>query len=74
MTRCDNGVWATTATEFVVLNNAARDALHEPWRVRSVFARCAFELQENDEVRVTLFGLRKLPYTHLAPSVRSLPL
>jgi hypothetical protein len=56
------------------LNNADRDALHEPWRVRSVFARCAFELQENDEVRVTLFGLRKLPYTHLAPSVRSLPL
>ena len=80
MTRCDNGVWATTqmfgmtATEFVVLNNADRDALHEPRRVRSVFARCAFELQENDEVRVTLFGLRKLPYTHLAPSVRSLPL
>ena len=42
MTRCDNGVWATTqmfgmtATEFVVLNNADRDALHEPWRVRSV--------------------------------------
>ena len=33
MTRCDNGVWATTgmtATEFVVLNNADRDALHEP--------------------------------------------
>ena len=41
-----------TATEFVVLNNADRDALHEPRRVRSVFARCAFELQENDEVRV----------------------
>ena len=63
MTRCDSGVWATTqmfgmtATEFVVLNNADRDALHEPWRVRSVFARCAFELQENDEVRVMLFGL-----------------
>ena len=63
-----------TATEFVVLNNADRDALHEPWRVRSVFARCAFELHENDEVCVTLFGLRKLFYTRLAPSVRSLPL
>ena len=36
--------------------------------LRSVFARCAFELQENDEGRVTLFGLRKLPYTYLAPA------
>ena len=70
---CAN-MFGMTATEFVVLNNADRDALHEPRRVRSVFARCAFELQENDEVRVTLFGLRNLPYTHLAPSVRSLPL
>ena len=73
MTICDNGVGATTmsgmtATEFVVLNNTDRDALREPWRVRPLFARCALELQENDEVRVTLFGLRKLPYTYRAPA------
>ena len=24
-----------TATEFVVMNNTDRDALHEPWRVRT---------------------------------------
>ena len=36
--------------------------------MRPLFARCALVLQENDEVRVTLFGLRKLPYTYLAPA------
>ena len=48
--------------------NTDRDALREPWRVRPLFARCALELQENDKVRVTLFGMGKLPYTYLAPA------
>ena len=42
-------------------NNTDRDALREPWPVRPF----ALELQENHEVRVTLFGLHKLPYTCL---------
>ena len=74
MTRCDNDnkmastMFGMTAAEFVVLNNTDRDALREPWRVRPLFARCALELQENDELRVTLFGLRKLPHSYLAPA------
>ena len=61
-------MFGMTAAEFVVLNNTDRDALREPWRVRPLFARCALELQENDELRVTLFGLRKLPHSYLAPA------
>ena len=61
-------MFGMTAAEFLVLNNTERDALREPWRVRPLFAKCALELQENDEVRVTLFGLRKLPYSYLAPA------
>ena len=36
--------------------------------MRPLFARCALELQENDKVGVTVFGLGKLPYTYLAPA------
>ena len=54
-------MFGMTATEFVLLNNTDRDALREPWRVRPLFARCALELQENEEVRVMLFGLGELP-------------
>ena len=61
-------MFGMTATEFVLLNNTDRDALREPWRVRPLFARCALELQENEEVRVMLFGLGELPYTYLAPA------
>ena len=61
-------MFGMTATEFVLLNNTDRDALREPWRVRPLFARCALELQENDKVGVTVFGLGKLPYTYLAPA------
>ena len=60
-------MFGMTAKEFVLLNNTDRDALREPWRVRPLFARCALELQENDKVGVTVFGLGKLPYTYLAP-------
>ena len=74
MMRCDNDnkmastMFGMTAAEFVVLNNTERDALREPWRVRPLFARCALQLQENDLLRVTLFGLRKLPHSYLAPA------
>ena len=59
--RDDTTTFGMTATEFVLLNNTDRDALREPWPVRPF----ALELQENHKVRVTLLGLRKLPYTCL---------
>ena len=51
--------------ELAGLTEKERDELKKPWLCVPCFARVALELQENDEVRVTLFGLRKLPLTYL---------
>ena len=52
--------------EFLLHNSAQRDAVREPRTVRPLLARCALELQLNDEVRITLFDLRMLPLNYLA--------
>ena len=52
--------------EFLLLNSAQRDTVREPWTVRPLLARCALELQSNDEVRITLFDLKKLPLNYIA--------
>ena len=52
--------------EFLLHNSAQLDAVHEPRTVRPLLARCALELQPNDEVRITLFDLKMLPLNYLA--------
>ena len=60
-------IFNKTPAEYMLLAEDERDALKEPWYHRPVLARAALERQENDEVRVTLFDVRKLPTSYIAP-------
>ena len=52
--------------EIAGMDEKERDEIKKGWLCVPIFARVALERQDNDEVRVTLFGLRKLPLSYLS--------